>query len=104
MSHHDYLRAMLTTLQEEFDRWEALRGLTERQITAAACQRPVGQGRDGAPDGVAAAIWSHGWRAALHGVEPQFHLGPEGLDPDVEENLRLSTDGYTKDMKMPRGA
>jgi hypothetical protein len=83
-------RGLVSALQEEFDRWEKLLGaLSDDQIVAHSL--PAGLSiKD-----VVAHLWA--WQqlsvarldAALHNREPDFHLGPEGLDPDAEENLEL---------------
>jgi len=79
---------LLTDLRDEFARWEKLlSSLTQEQLVA----------RD-LPEGLSvkdlvAHLWA--WQglsvarleAALDHRDPEYELGPEGLDPDNEQNL-----------------
>ncbi len=79
---------LLNALRQEQDRWEnLLAGLSEEQI--AARQLPSGLS---IKDVVAhLGAWQRlsiaRLEAALDNRDPHYSLGPEGLDPDSEENL-----------------
>ena len=79
---------LISALRDEFDRWERLLGgMTQDQV--AARDLPSGL----SVKDVIAHLWA--WQglsvarleAALDNRDPQYDLGPNGLDPDNEENL-----------------
>ncbi len=81
-------RALLKELREEFSRWEELLGgRSEEQIV----RRDLSGGLS-VKDVVAHLMAWQGLsiarlEAARDNRDPQYRLGPEGLDPDAEENL-----------------
>ncbi len=81
-------RELLALLREELDRWEKLlSGLSQDQLVAR--DLPAGL----SVKDVLAHLWA--WQglsvarleAALDNRDPDYDLGPDGLDPDNEENL-----------------
>ena len=79
---------LLALLREEFARWEKLlSSLTPDQVV------PRDLPDDLSVKDVVAHLWA--WQglsvarleAALDNRDPDYHLGPDGLDPDNEDNL-----------------
>ncbi len=81
-------RELLRALEDEFERWKRLLdGLKEEQIVK----------RDMPSELSIKDVVAHlmAWQklsaarleAALHNAEPRYDLGPDGLDPDADENL-----------------
>ncbi len=81
-------RDLLKEMREEFSRWEELLGrLSEEQIT----RRDLSGGLS-VKDIVAHLMAWQGlsiarMEAARDNRDPKYRLGPEGLDPDAEENV-----------------
>ncbi len=93
---------LLTLLREEFDRWEKLlSSLSQDQIVARDLPASL------SVKDVVAHLWA--WQglsvarleAALDNRDPEYDLGPDGLDPDNEENLE-SINAWIHDTNLDR--
>ncbi len=81
-------RELVKRLEAEFERWKKLLdGLSEQQVV----------GREMPSELSIKDVVAHlmAWQqlsvarleAAINNAEPRYHLGPEGLDPDADENV-----------------
>src|SRR5512140_179342 len=94
---------LIMQLREEYDRWQQLLGsLTEQQVVARELPARL------SIKDVVAHLWE--WQrlsvarleAAIDNRRPDYQLGPEGLDPDSEENLeRINVWIHTANLDRP---